>query len=220
MVLADDVLRLSMDAKATVKIGPFSRGGKNRTIIKACDHDFKPLATVTPVGILLPEHGNLYLYCVTSKVTSDCLIDILTQWWQSVKDCFSSITTLVINLDNGPECQSRRTQFLKRIVEFAYDNCLTIRLAYYPPYHSKYNPIERCFGVLENHWNGDLLDSIETVVNFAATMRWKGKPPTVSLIETNYQTGISLTNTAMEAIEAKVKRLTTLEKWFIDIYPT
>jgi len=75
----------------------------------------------------------------------------------------------------------------------------------------------RCFGVLENHWNGDLLDSVETVVNFATTMTWKGKPPTVKLIETTYQTGVSLTQKAMEA---KVKRLITLEKWFIDIYPT
>jgi len=48
-------------------------------------------------------------------------------------------------------------------------------------------------------------------------MTWKGKPPTVKLIETTYQTGVSLTQKAMEA---KVKRLITLEKWFIDIYPT
>jgi hypothetical protein len=49
-----DLLRLSIDAKATVKVGPFARGGKSRATTKACDHDFKPAATVTPVGILLP----------------------------------------------------------------------------------------------------------------------------------------------------------------------
>ncbi|WP_419606290.1 ISAzo13-like element transposase-related protein, partial [Thiolapillus sp.] len=36
-----------------------------------------------------------------------------------------------------------------------------MRLAYYPPYHSKYNPVERLWGVLENHWRGELLDSVE-----------------------------------------------------------
>lgn len=45
---ADDVLRLSLDAKATVKIGCFSRGGKSRVGRKAADHDFKPTLTLTP----------------------------------------------------------------------------------------------------------------------------------------------------------------------------
>jgi Rhodopirellula transposase DDE domain len=48
---ASDTLRISMDAKATVKVGPFARGGKSRVSTKAADHDFQPAATVTPVGI-------------------------------------------------------------------------------------------------------------------------------------------------------------------------
>ena len=47
-------------------------------------------------------------------------------------------------------------------------------MAYYPPYHSKYNPIERCWGILENHWNGSLLDSIGAVVGFAESMTYAG----------------------------------------------
>ena len=50
----EHVLRISMDAKATVKVGPFARGGKSRVPTKAADHDFGPVATVTPVGIFLP----------------------------------------------------------------------------------------------------------------------------------------------------------------------
>jgi transposase len=42
-------------------------------------------------------------------------------------------------------------------VDFAYENFINIKLAYYPPYHSKYNPIERLWGVLENYWNGEFL---------------------------------------------------------------
>ena len=51
---AADVLRVSIDAKATVKIGSFSRGGKSRVAVAAADHDFAPEATVTPVGLFLP----------------------------------------------------------------------------------------------------------------------------------------------------------------------
>ena len=45
------ILRLSLDAKAVVKVGDFSRDGKNRVDTKACDHDFKPTSVITPYGI-------------------------------------------------------------------------------------------------------------------------------------------------------------------------
>ncbi len=214
---ASGVLRLSMDAKATVKVGPFARGGKNRVPTKAADHDFQPVARVTPVGILLPASDELFLYGVTSVVLSDCLVDRLVDWWESVKERFSHITTLLINLDNGPESHSRRTQFMQRLVEFAQRSHLTIRLAYYPPYHSKYNPIERGFGILEQHWNGALLDSVEAVSQFASTMTWKGKHPVVALVTTTYQTGVKLTKKAMKVVETQLQRLPQLDKWFVDI---
>ena len=216
---APSVLRISMDAKATVKIGPFARGGKSRAQTKACDHDFKPEATLTPVGIFLPANDELFVYAVTSKVTSDCLVDRLVQWWEAVRARFAHITTLVINLDNGPENHSRRTQFMQRIVEFVQQYGITVRLVYYPPYHSKYNPIERCWGILENHWNGAILDTVAAVLNFTASMTWNGLHPVVDLVTTLYHTGVRLSQEAMAAIEAQIVRLPGLDKWFVDITP-
>jgi len=216
----DDVLRISMDAKAIVKVGPFARGGKSRVQVEAADHDFQPEATVTPVGILLPTSDELFVYGIISKVTSDCLVDRIAQWWETVRERFAHITTLVINLDNGPENHSRRTQFMQRLVEFVRQYHVRVRLAYYPPYHSKYNPIERCWGILENHWNGALLDSIEAVLAFTRTMTWNGVHPVVELVTTTYQTGVKLTKEAMDRVEAQLQRLPHLEKWFVDIpYP-
>ena len=214
---ADDVLRLSMDAKAIVNVGPLARGGKNRVQVEAADHDFTPLATVTPVGIFLPTVEELLIYGVTSKVTSDCLVDRLTQWWEAVRDRFAHITTRVINLDNGPENHRRRTQFMPRLVDFVQQSHRTIRLAYDPPYHSKYNPIERCWGILENHWNGTLLDSIDTVRQCARTMTWNGTHPVVEVLTTTYQTGVTLTKDAMETVEAQLKRRPDMGKWFVDM---
>lgn len=210
-------LRISMDAKATVKVGPFARGGKSRVFTKAADHDFQPTATVTPVGIFLPASDEVFFYGVTSKVTSDCLVDCMTNWWQTARERFSYITTLVLNLDNGPENHSRRTQFMQRLLEFVQRYHISVRLAYYPPYHSKYNPVERCWGILEQHWNGALLDSIEAVIQYAASMTWKGKHPVVELVTTTYQTGVKLTREAMDALETQFQRLPSLEKWFVDI---
>lgn len=220
-------LRLSLDAKATVKVGPFSRGGQNRVDTEACDHDFKPTATLTPYGIFLPQLDELFLYFTTSKVTSDFIVDVLESWWQKHRERFPQVKTLLLNQDNGPENHSRRTQFMHRIVEFAQRHRLNLRLAYYPPYHSKYNPIERTWGVLENHWRGDILDDITTVLHFAQSMTWKGLHPVVHLVTQTYQTGVKLTKQAMAQVENQIHRVTSLDgqgkqlnlgKWFIDIF--
>lgn len=212
-----EVLRVSLDAKATVKVGPFSRRGASRVRVHAADHDFQSEATVTPVGLFLPEWDELYLYQITSKVTSDCLVDCLTRWWESVRERFAHITMLVLNLDNGPENHSHRTQFMARLVAFVAQFEVSVRLAYYPPYHSTYNAVERCWGILELHWNGALLDSLHAVLAYSASMTWKGLHPLVDLVATVYPTGVTLTKEAMAAVEARIDRLPGLDKWFVDI---
>jgi len=138
----EGVLRLSMDAKATVKVGPFSRGGKSRQGVVGVDHDFAPATVLTPFGIFLSAYAETFLFCTEGKVTADFMVDALERLWPTLKERFNP-HTLVINVDCGPENSSRRTQFIKRLVEFVHQHGITIRLAYYPPYHSKYNPIER-----------------------------------------------------------------------------
>jgi len=214
---APDTLRISVDAKATVKVGPFARGGKNRVPTRAADHDFGASGRVTPVGILVPQTDELFLYAVQSRVTSDCLVDVLEQWWASVQAQWPAVRTLVINLDNGPESHSGRTQFMARLVRWAATSGLRICLAYYPPYHSKYNPIERCWGVLEQHWNGSLLDSVAAVERLMASMTWKGQRPRVETVQQVYPTGVRLSRQAMQGVERHLQRLPGLRKWFVDI---
>jgi hypothetical protein len=169
------------------------------------------------LGILLTGYDELMLYMTGSKVTSDFIVDRLEDWWEFNRVRFPEVTKLVLNLDNGPENHSRRTQFLKRMVGFAREARLDIDLAYYPPYHSKYNPIERCWGILELHWNGALLDSVGAVLGYAETMTWKGGHPEVVLVEAEYSKGVRLGREEMEALESEVARLSSLEKWFVSI---
>ena len=86
---------------------------------------------MTPFGIFLPGQDDLWLYMARSKVTSDFIVDRLEQWWQEVRLQYLGVKVLVINLDNGPENHSRRTQFLKRVVEFARKYGLKVQLAYF-----------------------------------------------------------------------------------------
>ena len=110
-----------------------------------------PPQTSPPMAFFSLKEDELYLFFVASKLTADCIVDLIEQWWEQVKDRFTHIRKLVINQDNGPENHSRRTQFMHRIVAFAHQSQLNLQLAYYPPYHSKYNPVERTFGWLEQH---------------------------------------------------------------------
>lgn len=106
---------MSIDAKGTVLLALLSRGGFNRLAVKALDHDFRPDEKVTPIGVFLPQYNELYIFLVTGPVTSDALVDCMADVWLKIADRFPLVQTLVINQDNGPECHSRRTQFMYRI---------------------------------------------------------------------------------------------------------
>ena len=106
---------------------------------------------------------------------------------------------------------------MKRLVDFAIKNQVSISLIYYPPYHRKYNPIERVWAVLENHWRGQVLNSVEKTLGLARTMKWNGKNPVVKFIKGTYDKGIKLTQKAMRQIEKKIERITGIEKWAVDI---
>jgi transposase len=147
------------------------------------------------------------------------MVDCLLDFWRLVKASFPLVNTLLLNLDNGPENHSRRSQFMQRLTDFADEQRLTLQLAYYPPYHSKYNPIERTWGVLEQHWNGTLLDSRQAVLRTASTLTWNRLSPIVKFVDKVYRTGIKLSAQAMAALENRFERLPGLSKWFVRIAP-
>ena len=127
--------------------------------VAAADPDVAPAATGTPVGLCLPTEEERFVSGVTSQGTSDCLVDRLMQWWEAVRERFPPLTTLGLTLENGPENHSRRTPCMQRMVDVVRQYPLHVRLAYSPPSHRKDHPVERCWGILENHGNGALLDS-------------------------------------------------------------
>jgi hypothetical protein len=212
-------LRISMDTKATVKIGEFSRGGYRRGGCQALDHDFKADATLVPFGIYQPYSGETDLWFSESKVTADFMVDRLEELWPRLASENPDLEVLVINADNGPESSGSRTQWLKRLAEFAAEQQIVIQLAYYPPYHSKYNPIERVWGVLENHWNGELLSSVGKALGLARSMTYRGLNPIVKRVSKVYSSGVRLTKKAMKEVEAQISRMSGLEKWFLTIFP-
>jgi len=211
-------IRISIDAKARMNIGNFSRGGRNRVLTKAEDHDLDVKEKLTPFGFYLPEHDDLFLFFTEGYASSDFIVDCLEEIWPEIQAQYS-VDILTLNMDNGMENSSSRTQFIKRLVELADNRNITINLAYYPPYHSKYNPIERVWGVYENHICGDIMDTVETTLKFAESMTYNGKNPVVKLTEKIYETGAKVGKKAMEKYNEFVERLPSLEKWSVTISP-
>ena len=214
---SDEIARLSIDCKDRIKIGNFSRGGKSRVKKKACDHDFGT-EHITPFGILDVKSGDLNLSLTKGPVTADFMVDRIREFWV-FQEYDKTKRVLVLNADNGPENNSRRTQFMKRIIEFCIEFNVMVILAYYPPYHSKYNKIERVWGILEQHINGDIMDSTETVVEFCKTMTWQQKNPQVKLIEETYNVGVKLSPKEMLVIESIIDRKEGIGKWLVVIKP-
>ena len=214
-------LRISLDTKAKVKVGEFSRGGtaRGKQAVAAVDHDMHPDAILTPAGILEVDHHQLNVIFGTSRDTSDFVADCLELWWRDRQSVYPEVRKLLIDLDHGPEIASNRTQFMKRLVEFSDRFGLMIELAYYPPYHSKDNRIERCWGIRENHWNGTLLSSIETRLSWAKTMTWQGVMPIVHLLDSSCETGIRLKKSQFRPIQDRLKRSEVIPKWSVVISP-
>ena len=201
-------------------IGDVSRGGLTRGDYEACDHDLGLKEKYIPCGIVEEDRAQLHITFGSSYKTSDFIVDTLEAWWAALDEAEQvAMARLQIKMDNGPESSGKRTQFLHRMVAFCDAIGKPIQLLYYPPYHSKDNPIERCWGILEVHWNGTTLVDVETMVEWAKTMTWKGIHPLVELSRKVYQKGVTLSKQAMRAVEDRLQRHPELPQWDILIRP-
>ena len=211
----NDAAIISIDAKNAVNIGNFSRGGYSRANVKAMDHDFCN-NKLTPFGILDVKSDVMNFYNTTSKVTADFIVDAIEDYWK-ISGYQYTKKTLVILMDNGPENSSRRTRFIYKMLLLADIYKIKIVLAYYPPYHSKYNPVERLWARLENIWNGSILDSVETCIKFMKNLTWKSKSSNVKLVEKEYETGIKESKITLDKFEKYITRIDNIEEWALTI---
>jgi transposase len=189
-VTADDVKRWSIDGKATGSMGEVARGGLTCGDNQACDHDLGLHEQYIPCGIVEEASGQLPMTFGSSYKPSACSMDALDAWWAAWAETEQvAMARLQIKMDKGPESSGRRTQFLQRMGAFCDVIGKPMQLVYDPPYHSKYNPIERCWGILALHGNGTKLVDVETMLAGAKRMTWKGLHPIITLSRAVYQKG-------------------------------
>ena len=210
----DNIGFISIDTKDKVMLGPFSRKGKSRILVEACDHELTNNCVI-PFGILDLKTNKTYFYNFENKPTSEAIVDCIDDYFSD-----KSYTKLMILLDNGPDNSGVRTAFLKSLVDLSNKYQIKIELVYYPPYHSKYNPIERIWARLEKIWNGMLLTSWKICYKVMQQLTWKGTKSTVKYITKKYEKGIKFSKEVMSQYEGiNIHRNECLKKWNILITP-
>lgn len=197
---------ISMDSKKKEPLGTMYREGKvySEESLQVYDHDFSSLPTglVVPHGIYDIVQNKAFIHLNSSKDTADFVHDSLLLWWQpDGKIQYPHAQKLLILCDGGGSNSCRHYIFKEAIQQLANRIQITIRIAHYPSYCSKYNPIEhRVFPYITKALDGLVLDQLETVQqlieNRAKTKT--GLKVVSRIIDNIYQSGRKATQAFVE----------------------
>lgn len=187
---------VSMDTKKKEALGNFYRPGhlySNETIT-TYDHDFGSLAdgVVIPHAIYDLQRNHGFITLGTSHDTSEFACDSFRLWWQQQgRIDYPNATSILVLCDGGGSNNARHFLFKQDLQQLADDLGVEIRIAHYPPYCSKYNPIEhRLFPHVTRACQGVVFTSLALVKEFMArTHTQQGLSVTVNILDALYQTG-------------------------------
>jgi predicted ArsR family transcriptional regulator len=187
---------MSMDTKKKELIGQLYRDGHTYTqeTIEVFDHDWPSLAegVVIPHGLYDLTHNTGYVQIGTSHDTSEFACDSIRYWWLTYGCILYPLATSILLLcDGGGSNSSRAYLFKEALQALSNELGIEIRIAHYPPYTSKYNPIEhRLFPHVSRVCEGVIFDKVETVKDLIATATTqKGLEVFTTVIDKVYQTG-------------------------------
>jgi hypothetical protein len=187
---------LSIDTKKRELIGPFYRYGWLYSAVRqrVYDHDFPRFAegVVIPHGIYDLRLNRGYVHLGTSHDTSAFACDCLGLWWESHGRLLYPTAEEVLLLCDGGGSNSARTYLFKADLQVLANRLgQTFRVLHYPPYCSKWNPIEhRLFPHLSRACRGMVLRSVELVqqlMHRAGTRT--GLQVVVDILRREYATG-------------------------------
>jgi hypothetical protein len=187
---------LSMDTKKKELIGNFSRDGVIDTqgTIATNDHDFASMGsgTVIPHSLYDVGRNQGFVHLNTSHDTSELACDSLAAWWEDHgRATYPRAKKVLVLCDGGGSNSASRYVFKEGLQKLANRLGIEIRVAHYPPYCSKYNPIEhRLFPHVTRACRGVIFQTLETVRHYIAkTETTTGLKVTVRILEKVYETG-------------------------------
>lgn len=215
----DETSVMSIDDKTSKKIGKISDNGKTYIDVKGLDHDTLINCSMKPFGILDLKTNETFVTCTPFSSTAEFKVSNIENYIIQ-KNKIKKQKKLIIFLDNGPENSGRRTLWLKELVRISKQYNIVIKLVYYPPYHSKYNLIERFWARLQIFWNRIIMDTEEKLIEVLNKVTWKSVKCSGSVSFKHYDKGIKVSDIEMnEKINPHIIREEGLEKWSIVITP-
>jgi hypothetical protein len=197
----------SVDSKAKEHLGNLFRAGRVRCsrAFRAFDHDFPSWAdgVIIPHGIYDRVRNRGHINIGLSHDTSQFACDSLRWYWNRIgKRCYPNATSILLLCDCGGSNAAHTYIFKYDLQTLCDDIGIEIRIAHYPSYCSKYNPIERrLFPHITRACTGMLFDTLETVVELMrkATTR-TGLQTTVNVIRNLYETGRNATDEIKQSL--------------------
>ena len=209
---------MSMDTKKKELTGQLHREGHTYTqeFIKVYDHDWPSLAVgkVIPHGLYDLTHNIGYVQIGTSHDTSEFACDSIRYWWLTYGCVLYPLATSILLLcDGGGSNSSRAYLFKEALQALSNDLGIEIRIAHYPPYTSKYNPIEhRLFPHVTRACQGVIFDKVETAKDLIATAKTQtGLEVFSTVIDKVYQTGKTVAENFKETMQIVFDRV--LPQW-------
>ncbi len=216
----------SIDTKSKEFLGRLFRKGRVRSnaAFKAFDHDFPSWAdgVVIPHGIYDPVRNRGHVNIGLSRDTTQFACDSIQWYWNRIgQQCYPNATTMLLLFDGGGSNSASKYLFKHDLQQVADHTGMTIRVAHYPSYCSKYNPIERrFFPHLSRVCTGMLFDTLETVVGLMRkATTTTGLRTTVNVIKKLYESGREATDEMKAYIRSTVQFADLLPKWNYTITP-
>ena len=187
---------ISVDSKKKELIGNFAREGHIHTQapVDALDHDFPSAGEgkLIPHGIYDLARNEGYLHLNTSHDTSELCCDSIARWWQQHgRQQYPAACRLLLLCDGGGSNAANRPIFKEDLQKLADRLGLEIRVAHYPPYCSKHNPIEhRLFPHITRACQCVVFHSLAVAKPFMEEAKTsKGLKVAVEILSGGYETG-------------------------------
>lgn len=217
---------LCVDTKKKESLGNLSRRGQcySTDVQYVYDHDYRHLAT----GVLVP-HGVYdyfdnagFITLGTSRETSAFVCDAIALVWEEDRRLrYPDADEIMLTFDAGGANAVRSTRFKEDLIALSQRLGLPLRIAHYPPYTSKWHPIEhRLFSQVERTWRGVILDSPETALETVRRTRTQtGLTVKARLLDTVYELGRKCSDTFNDIKDKFIRQDTVLGKWNSYHYP-
>jgi transposase len=170
----------SVDTKKKELLGPYRRdNGTAYTTepVEVNDHDYSTFSNgkMVPYGIYDVTRNTGYMTFGVSHDTAEFACECFAQQWERhLRHIYPSAKTILILCDGGGSNNARSWQFKWCLIQLAKRLGINIRIAHYPPYCSKWNPIEhRLFSQISRVWSGAVFNTIEEASELASRARTK-----------------------------------------------